>query len=373
MSNKEVWVFGYGSLIWYRPKIKDIEEKIGFLEEWHRDWTWISSSRHGAPTCSLQPGGRVKGVFFRLDPKTQESDLEMLRKRELASSEEIVTNVCGISGEVHFWKMNNNLAKYEDMKGLTGMRLYEALARRAKSILIVGPDGKTPEEYALAVHKFDPSDEITKVYVNELQKLSESDEKRDPSQVIQAVSGRIESLKANRNFFTVLFAIESAMLTIITSFLTSLINELWISAFCLLSTLALTLFAIYALTDSIHFYSKYVEYRYAWSKRVHGEAYSETSLQKATNDYRRALEADDIGYYYLKLSLVTFLWFLTSFVYVVPTRLLDFWSRTIIFVSVAVFLTFVAVITYKETHRKSLLKACKDFFIRSPVFQEGQE
>lgn len=159
--------------------------------------------------------------------------------------------------------MKNNLAKYEDTKGLTGIRLYEALAKRAKSILIAGPDGKTPEEYALEVHKFDPNDEITKMYVNELQKLSESDEKRDPSQVIQAVSGRIESLKANRNFFTVLFAIESALLTIITSFLTSLINGLLVSIFCLLSTLTLTLFAIYALTDSIHFYSKYVEYRYA--------------------------------------------------------------------------------------------------------------
>jgi len=191
MSNEEVWVFGYGSLIWYRPKIKHIEEKICYLEGWHRDWTWISSSRHGAPTCSLQPGGRVKGVFLRLDPKTQDSDLKMLRRRELASSEEIVKNVCGISGKVCFWKMNNNLAKYEDAKGLTGIRLYEALAKRAKSILIVGPDGKTPEEYALEVHKFDPNDEITKMYVNELQKLSESDEKRDPSQVIQAVSGKV--------------------------------------------------------------------------------------------------------------------------------------------------------------------------------------
>lgn len=184
MSSEDIWVFGYGSLIWYRPKLKPIEKKVGYLQGWHRDWTWISTSRHGAPTCSLQRGGKVKGVFLRLDPKTQDSDLDTLRKRELSSSEEIADNVDGIPGKVFFWRMNNNLAEYEDTKGLTDVKLYEALARRAKNILIAGPDGKTPEEYALAVHKFDPEDEITKMYVNELEKLSESDEERDPSQVI---------------------------------------------------------------------------------------------------------------------------------------------------------------------------------------------
>jgi len=72
MVDTEVWVFVYGSLIWDRSDIKPVEERIGELQGWHRDWTWISKRRHGAPTCSLQCGGKVKGVFLKLDPKTQE-------------------------------------------------------------------------------------------------------------------------------------------------------------------------------------------------------------------------------------------------------------------------------------------------------------
>jgi len=174
MDDKEVWVFGYGSLIWDRSSIKPIDEKIGELPGRHRDWTWISTRRFGAPTCTLQPGGKVKGVFLKLDPKSRESDLETLRKREIRSSEEVVENVSGFSGKTYFWKMGNNLDKYDDVRGLTGIALYKALAKIAEKITRRGPDGKTAKEYALEVHRFDPDDEITKIYVNELRKLSES-------------------------------------------------------------------------------------------------------------------------------------------------------------------------------------------------------
>jgi len=170
MGDKEVWVFGYGSLIWDRSNIKPIEERIGELQGWHRDWTWISTRRHEAPTCSLQPGGKVKGIFLKLDPKTQESDLETLRKREGRSSEKVVENVSGIKGKVHFWTMGNNLDKYDDTRGLTGIELYEKLATRTRNISSRGPDGKTAEEYAVTVQEFDPDDEITKMYVNEIRK-----------------------------------------------------------------------------------------------------------------------------------------------------------------------------------------------------------
>lgn len=173
MSSKDIWVFGYGSLIWYRPNLKTIEEKIGYLPGWHRDWTWISTSRHGAPTCSLKPGGKVKGVFLKLDPTTQNSDLTALRKRELSSSEEIVEYLSGLSGKVYFWKMGDNLSEHNDTKGLKGAELYEAFARRARSISNAGPDGKTSEEYGFAVHEFDPDDELTENYVNEPRNLSE--------------------------------------------------------------------------------------------------------------------------------------------------------------------------------------------------------
>jgi hypothetical protein len=174
ISETGMWVFGYGSLIWDRSDIKPVEERIGELLGWHRDWTWISSKRCGAPTCSLQMAGKVKGVFLRLDPKTQQSDLEILRKRELRQSEEFVENMSGINGKICFWTMGNNLDTYEDTRGLNGIELYRALAKRAKRITSLGRDGKTAEEYAFAVHEFDPGDELTKMYVTEIRRLSEA-------------------------------------------------------------------------------------------------------------------------------------------------------------------------------------------------------
>jgi hypothetical protein len=173
MSSEDVWVFAYGSVMWDQGTVQPVEEKVGFLQGWHRDWTWISESRGGAPTCSLQRGGKVKGKFFRLNPKTQDADLEYFREREVRSSEEILA-VDSIPGRLYFWTMGNNLEDKEDTKGLKGVELYETLAKRAKNISVTGRNGKTPKEYALAVHKFDPDDKITKTYVNELLKLSES-------------------------------------------------------------------------------------------------------------------------------------------------------------------------------------------------------
>lgn len=130
MSSDDVWVFAYGSVIWHKGKVTPNEEKVGFLQGWHRDWAWISKTRCGAPTCSLQKGGKVKGVFFRLNPKTKDSDLDYFREREIRSSEETAI-VDGIPGRVYFWKMDNNLEDYEDTKGLNGLKIYQALAQRA--------------------------------------------------------------------------------------------------------------------------------------------------------------------------------------------------------------------------------------------------
>jgi len=369
MSDTEIWVFGYGSLIWDRSGIKPLEERVDELSGWHKDWTWISKRRCGAPTCSLRPGGKVKGVFLRLNPKTQESDLETLRKRESRSSEEFVENIGGINGKIYFWTMGSNLDKYDDTRELKGIELYRALAKRAKK-LTPEPDGKTAEEYAFVVHEFDPDDELTKMYVNEIRRLSESDPKDDPNQVIQTVGNRIEALKANRNFFTALFTVESVVLTILFSYIVSMSSSLWASIPWLLASIIPALLGIFALTDSIHFYSKYIEYKYAWNQKVHGEAYKNTTgEEKSTNDLKRALEADDVGYYCVKLSLLFFLWFLASPVFAIES--LNLYLRISIFLISIVFLTLAAVFTYKSTHRKRLPQAFKDFFRRKAVFRDS--
>jgi hypothetical protein len=168
--DKAIWVFGYGSLLWDRSNITVTEERVGRLYGWHRDWTYISEKRrHGAPTCNLQPGGSVKGKFLRLHPATQENDLKALRKRE--GPTERISHPKNLRGEVHYWTMGRNLEKFYDTKGVTGREIYRLIARIAKGILAKGPGGKSAEEYAMAVHEFDPMNWITQTYVNELRNL----------------------------------------------------------------------------------------------------------------------------------------------------------------------------------------------------------
>jgi len=85
-----MWVFGYGSLIWGTGEVKPVERRVGVLQGWHREWTWISRKRHGAPTWSLGAGGQVRGVFLRLDPRTLNRDLETFRRRERGITERTV-------------------------------------------------------------------------------------------------------------------------------------------------------------------------------------------------------------------------------------------------------------------------------------------
>jgi hypothetical protein len=184
----------------------------------------------------------------------------------------------------------------------------------------------------------------------------------------QTVDLRIDSLKANRNFFSILFTIVSATLAIIADHLASLLVELGLAVILLSVTLVFLLFGLFALTDSLHFYSKYIEYRYMWRKEVHGQAYkNEDNEAKAIETLKKALEADDIGYHYVKYGAVTLLWSFASFI--LAQKLFEYYYGLILFFLVGILLTFMMIKTYKGTHhRKSWREAFKKFFKRTPLF-----
>ena len=156
-----IWVFGYGSLLWGTGDVRPVREQIGHLEGWHRDWTWISASRHGAPTCSLVRGGRVKGKFFNLNPTTTEQDIEYFRRRERPGTEQEMRDVPRHGARAYYWTMGSNLRQYPELARLDGEELLNALARRAKGVTEVGCDGVSAVEYIRRVHEFDPGDERT--------------------------------------------------------------------------------------------------------------------------------------------------------------------------------------------------------------------
>jgi hypothetical protein len=178
---------------------------------------------------------------------------------------------------------------------------------------------------------------------------------------------RLESLKGNRNFFTILFSIESATLALAVKYLGRLSFEFAISIFFLLSSIILILFGVFALTDSIHSYSKNLEYRYMWKHEVHIEACKGKKKQeKAITEFRRALEADDVGYYFLRLCLLLFMCFLVSLV----LNIYELGAiRLVVFFFGVFIVTYLAVYSYKTTHGKHFSEAFFDFFWRDNVFQ----
>lgn len=158
---KSTWVFGYGSLIWGTGKVKPVERREGILSGWHRDWTWISSLRHGAPTCSLQPQGEVKGVFYRLNPDNVDRDLEEFRRRERRDTEQMIRDLPEPEAVTYFWTMGSNLDRFPELSGLGRDQLTKALAERAKLVSEPGNDGIMATDYITKVHAFDPDDPIT--------------------------------------------------------------------------------------------------------------------------------------------------------------------------------------------------------------------
>jgi len=168
-----IWIFGYGSLIWGTGPVQVTEKRTGILTGWHREWTWISTAaRPGAPTCSLAPGGQVKGVFLKLRSKSTKQDLDIFRQRERAATEEMVSELPEPGATTYFWTMGDNLSRYPEFNGLTGQKLARALAEKAAQISSPGTDGVLPSDYIRQVHQFDPEDHITSEIFHFLPDLS---------------------------------------------------------------------------------------------------------------------------------------------------------------------------------------------------------
>lgn len=83
----DVWLFGYGSLIW-NPLLAFAERQVGTLEGWHRSFSFRSIMARGTVAqpgrmLSVEPGGQVTGVAYRLDSHTVNADLQVVWRREM--------------------------------------------------------------------------------------------------------------------------------------------------------------------------------------------------------------------------------------------------------------------------------------------------
>ena len=85
----DVWLFGYGSLIW-NPIIRYAEREPAVLDGWHRSFCMrLIAGRASIPSpgrmLGLLPGGHTGGVVYRLPAATLEEELSLVWTREMAT------------------------------------------------------------------------------------------------------------------------------------------------------------------------------------------------------------------------------------------------------------------------------------------------
>jgi cation transport protein ChaC len=92
MAGGDLWVFGYGSLLW-NPGFAHVETAVAALPGYHRSFCMRSIHHRGtdaAPGLVLAldalPGAACHGLAFRVDPQAHDTTLAILRERELISS-----------------------------------------------------------------------------------------------------------------------------------------------------------------------------------------------------------------------------------------------------------------------------------------------
>jgi cation transport protein ChaC len=85
----DVWLFGYGSLIW-NPAFHYVERKPVLIRGWHRQFCLATPIGRGTPehpglVLGLDRGGSCRGVAFRIARADVKAELELVWRREMVT------------------------------------------------------------------------------------------------------------------------------------------------------------------------------------------------------------------------------------------------------------------------------------------------
>ncbi len=88
-TGEDVWVFGYGSLIW-NPLLAHDEHRVATLRGFHRRFCLWSTVGRGTRDCpglvlGLDLGGSCQGLAYRLPAAQAADELRLLWRREMVS------------------------------------------------------------------------------------------------------------------------------------------------------------------------------------------------------------------------------------------------------------------------------------------------
>ena len=86
-GQRDLWLFGYGSLIW-RPDFAYAERRAASVHGWHRALKMWSRVNRGTPECpglvfGMLSGGSCRGMVFRVDHSHARQVMVNLWQREM--------------------------------------------------------------------------------------------------------------------------------------------------------------------------------------------------------------------------------------------------------------------------------------------------
>jgi cation transport protein ChaC len=87
----ELWIFGYGSLMW-NPGFPYDRCAPAVISGWHRSFSVLSAGHRGTPewpglVVALEPGGECRGLAIRVAAPHKEAALAYLWQREMTLAE----------------------------------------------------------------------------------------------------------------------------------------------------------------------------------------------------------------------------------------------------------------------------------------------
>ena len=88
LADSELWVFGYGSLIW-NPALNFEEQRRCSINGFEKKFCFWTTLSRGSVECpglmmGLVEGGSCNGVAFRIDASNAASELDVLFRREMS-------------------------------------------------------------------------------------------------------------------------------------------------------------------------------------------------------------------------------------------------------------------------------------------------
>lgn len=138
--SQDIWVFGYGSLIW-NPAFHFVERRIGTIHGHHRRFCLWTTLGRGSPDCpglmlGLDRGGSCRGVVLRIAPEFVDSELDVLWRREMVSNAYVPTWVRATTdeGDVHAIAFTINREHERYAEKMSEEKAADVIARAAGRI-----------------------------------------------------------------------------------------------------------------------------------------------------------------------------------------------------------------------------------------------